>query len=173
MQKLIDLLTVPIVIFSLCVCGITFHSRLSHVLPYKDGYCEINFTLNRDELTYRDVQEDINKLFNCQYILIYRDLSDADIIGCAYIIPKIVVIHDDLSMEDFVITLTHELIHITHITTNERYTSFQTFKILYESDNDYFKNVALYFAHLQVKNYYSYDYDCSGYIVDYLKQPLS
>lgn len=173
MRRLIDILTIPIVIFSLCVCGITVYSHLSHNLPYKDGYCNIEFMLDDSNLTYNIVQTEVDNLFNCQYILIHKDLSDTDIIGRTYIIPKIIIIHDDLSMEDFVITLTHELIHITHLTANERYTSFQTFKILYESNNDYFRNVALYFAVLQVNNCYPYDYDCSGYIADYLKQPSS
>ena len=69
-------------------------------------------------------------------------------------------------------TLTHELVHLSYFTANERFTCFKAFQILYESGNNYFKNIALAYANNDFKGITSLEYSCAGYIEDYLKSKV-
>ena len=42
--------------------------------------------------------------------------------------------------------MAHELVHIQYYTSCERFCNLQAYKILFDSNDIYFKNVALYFA---------------------------
>lgn len=97
--------------------------------------------------------------------------------GCANPILRIVfidsiiynrAIEDDLYLNDYFIVLTHEYIHISKALGDERATHFETFKLLYESNNNILKQCAIQLAIDILYDRYPQEYDCSYYIIDYL-----
>ncbi len=162
---------IPILIFSLSVTILNIYSNINHVLPYKQAsITTINHKCIRPEFVNQQyIKQQIDSIFNCNYILIKSDLK-GELKGKTYIMLKLIVLDNNLSLEDYAITLTHELVHLTYFTANERYTSFKTFQILYESKNEYFKNVALAYANLDFSGNTTKEYSCAGYIEEYLKK---
>lgn len=75
-----------------------------------------------------------------------------------------IILDNNLSYEYFAFCLTHELTHLTEFCYSERYTNLTAFNKLYSSGNDYFKNVALYFADLDLRGAFSQEYSFVGYI---------
>lgn len=169
MKKWFDFVFIPLFILNVAIFSLTIYSRSINVLPYKDcSITSVEYNICDDGITTEQIKKDVDGLFgNPFYILNYTDL-DAGIAGRTLLLINLITLDEGLSLEQYTLTLTHELVHLTHFTTNERYTSFTTFKVLYESKNDYFKNVALKYADCQVKHRYPMEYDCSGYIEEYL-----
>ena len=67
----------------------------------------------------------------------------------------------------FVWAYAHETIHATRFCLDERKTQYLTFVLLYESENEYFKQVALNQASNMINNIYK-EYDATYYIAEYL-----
>lgn len=171
MKKLINILFLPIFIFSFSSIILTIYANTNHNLPYKESTLEYvkyeNYRPNYVTESY--IKEEVDKLFpNINYVLNHKPIPGATA-GYTYIMLKLVYIDTDLSLEDYTLTLTHELVHISHFTVNERYTNFKMFQILYESENEYFKNVALAYANSDVQGRVIYEYSCGGYIEEYLR----
>ena len=59
---------------------------------------------------------------------------------------KHITIDEGLSNFQLVFVMAHELVHIQYYTSCERFCNLQAYKILFNSNDIYFKNVALYFA---------------------------
>lgn len=172
--KVIKFLYAPIMCFSLAVIILTAYANTKHTLEYKEStLTHIEYDSTRPNyITKEYIKSEVDSLFSgCNYILRYKDLASG-IGGVSYIMLKLVYLDINLTLEDYVLTLTHELVHITYFTANERFTTFKAFQILYESGNEYFKNVALAYANLQFNHCVPYVYDCSGYIEDYLHKEL-
>ena len=167
MRKFVNFFVIPIFVFILSVWFTFGYSNISHSLPYKEGYVKVQFKLDDSVMTKEEAKLAIDTMFDCDYILISKDLSGTKYAGYTKVFSCVIVVDETLKLRDYVTTLTHELIHITHYTRNERYVSFMTFKTLYESENDYFKNIALYYAWLQFEAGFPYEYDCTGYIKEY------
>ena len=129
----------------------------------------MDYCIIREYKSNADIKQDIDGLFNnTKYILKHKEMN-GDTAGYTVLLLKIIVLDNDLTQENYTLTLAHELVHLTHFTANERYVSFITFKVLYESENNYFKSVALAYADAQFKHLYQHSYDCSGYIEEYLQ----
>ena len=160
---------IPIIIFSLCAIILNIYSNVNHILPYMGANIEgVNFNSTRPTHINKEyIKNQIDDIFNCNYILTYKNLNDG-YNGVSYIMLKVITLDNDLSLEEFTMTLTHELVHITYFTANERFTSFKAFQILYESGNEYFKNVALSYADIDLKGLMGKEYSCAGYIERYL-----
>lgn len=170
-EKTIKFLYAPIMCLSLATIGLSVYSNVNYKLDYKEcSLSYIEYDNSRPDYVTEDyIKREIDNLFsNCKYILQYKDLKYG-VAGVSYIMLKLVYIDTNLSLEDYAITLTHELVHINFFTVNERFTTFKTFQILYESGNEYFKNVALAYADSDIKGYMPFEYSCGGYIEDYLK----
>lgn len=91
--------------------------------------------------------------------------------GYSQIMFRRVVINSYLEGEDYVITYTHELVHLKYWCENETYTSFKTFVALYESGNEILRNVAERYAYsvITLGEFDGTEYDCGYYILEYLK----
>ena len=87
--------------------------------------------------------------------------------GQTYIMFRWVEISEDLDLNTYAETLCHELVHLKYNTGDERFTTYQTFVILYESE---FRQIALNMLYGQANGQYSYDYDCYAQMVNYLKE---
>lgn len=169
------LVSVPIFILSFCLVLLNFYSDINHIMPYKQPKSNFAISINNirpSYVNYSYIKTEIDKMFNCTYLLTFNTLSK-QVDGISYIPLKLIVLDQDLTCEEFALTLTHELVHITYFTSNERFTSFKAFQILYESENEYFKNIALAYANLDFNGLMPKEYSCAGYIEEYLgKQSL-
>lgn len=141
-------------------------------LPYKQGKLNnINYINIRPYYVNEEyINKEIFKLFNLDNYSIEKCLfTDSNKAGDANLFTGKIRISYNLSYEDYVLALTHELVHIIYMTGNERFCNFKAFVILYESDNNYFKNIALAYADLEKKGEVIYEYSCIGYIEEYLR----
>lgn len=87
--------------------------------------------------------------------------------GQTFIAIRWVEISEDLDLNSYAETLCHELVHLKYNTCDERFTTYQTFVILYESE---FRQLALNMLYGQANGEYTYDYNCYAQIVNYLKE---
>ena len=81
------------------------------------------------------------------------------------------------SVYDYGCALAHELIHIKHITVNEAWVEFETFKVLYNSEykilHDLGKYCGLKILNLRYNDDYDtigWQYDVSGHVIKYLEE---
>ena len=81
------------------------------------------------------------------YMLFYKDIKPDNTYGRAFPVFRSIYIDTSLKTHRYAIVLTHEMIHIKHLTVNEMYTQYQTFLYLFESDNEYLKECGVYFAY--------------------------
>lgn len=146
--------------------------HLNHNLNYKGSTIDsIEYTPYRPDYITRDyLKEEIEKLFDSpKYV--YKDTTlQKPVIGKTTFLIRLIEMDIDISLENYTLAFTHEMVHLTHVTACERYCNFTAFKMLYESGNDYFKNVALAYADNDFRGYVEYNYSCSGYIEEYLQE---
>lgn len=159
---------------SLCAIGFHCYTRLINRLKYKETTLKyVEYDAIRPHYVDKEyIKREVNKLFNISYKIYYKDLPK-DTGGKSIIAFRIVMIDNNLPIEQYALALTHELVHLKYFTANERFTSFKTFQTLYESNNDYFMAVALAYANHVFSGKEPYEYDCGGYIEEYLLKEKS
>lgn len=138
----------------------------AHNLPYKAPlFQSIDYDITRpSNISYSFLKDEVDKLFdNPGYTLEIKDL-EGTVKGKCEMFASNIILDDNLSYEYFTFCLTHELVHLTEFCYSERYTNLTAFIKLYSSGNDYFKNVALYFADLDLRGAFSLEYSFVGYI---------
>ena len=86
---------------------------------------------------------------------------------------RIICIKKNLDDITYIITKTHEWVHLHHLIANEKLTQFMTFKYLYESDIDTFKLCALKLAQNVLENRYGEQYNCTQQIITYFNDSNS
>lgn len=163
--KAIKVIAILVFILAIAFAGYSIF-KITYSLPYKSPNVEsIEFYISRpDNISYDTLTEDINELFDSpKYTLTFVDMT-GDVKGKCYPFLKKVEIKKNLTYELYTFILTHELVHLTTCSTDERWTNLEAFEILYNSDNDYFKNVALYIANLDLHGAFSQDYSFVGYL---------
>jgi len=123
------------------------------------------------KLTQNEAKLAIEELFNIEHTYIETtELSDK-VFADSNIVRKEVRIKPDLLIEEYVISYTHELVHIKYESYDETFTAFKTFVELYESGNEELMNVSYIYAQSVMDGcYVGTDYDCGYYIVEYLKE---
>ena len=163
--KAIKIIAIILFILAITFAGYSIF-KITYSLPYKSPNVEsIEFYISRpDDISYDTLTEEINELFDSpSYTLTFVDMT-GDVKGKCYPLLKKVEIKKNLTYELYTFILTHELVHLTTYSTDERWTNLEAYKILYNSDNDYFKNVALYIANLDLHGAFSQDYSFVGYL---------
>jgi hypothetical protein len=155
------------ILIGVCVFEMIY-PRFAHKLEYKSATTTIY--VEYKEVTDYTKEEVKNKLENIlgvnSYFYVEKDL-DEDISGFTYLMFRLIVIEKDLSINDYIEVLCHEMIHLKYNTIDERFTQYKTFERLFESE---FRQVALNIVHDMQWGVYPYEYECYAYIVDYLKQ---
>ena len=139
---------------------------------YKVLYSEYDKGVNSwqmDKKFYRDTVTDLAKLG--PYLYFEKDIKSASGLSIA-LIPSIIVDEELDDAEIYCWVFTHEVMHIKRFSANETYVCFETFKFLYESENDYLHNAGVRYGTRQLNGYYHGEYDCSGYIINYLKKEI-
>lgn len=138
----------------------------SYFLPYKSSeLLNIEYEIKRPEnVNYQTLTEDIDEMFNYpSYNLTFTDFTGS-VKGKCYIFSREIILDENLNYEYYTFCLVHELVHLTELTYNERYTNLKAFNKLYNSGNEYFKNIALYFANLDLNGAFTEEYSFVGYI---------
>lgn len=121
------------------------------------------------------IRDRVNKEFNNPlYIYIGKNTRTLyNGAGGYAIIPlRIICVAERMNYTNYIWCLTHEIIHLQYVTCNETFTNFMTFKILYESSNFDFKQVAISFG-LDYMNAWDDDneeYNIGYYIHQYLEE---
>lgn len=131
---------------------------------------QVEYEIKRpDNISYENIESELNDLLDyTDYKLIKTQFSGC-YCGEANLISKTIKIDSNLDYEYYTFTLTHEIIHLKYFTTNDRFANYEAFKVLYQSGNEYFKNVALYVLNLDLSNAFSYDYKFSGYAEELIR----
>lgn len=70
----------------------------------------------------------------------------------------------------YTFALAHEFTHLKYYNGDECWTEFNAWKFLYECDNYYFHNVALWMANDITQDRKQNAYDCGYYIIEYLQE---
>lgn len=154
-----------------------FYFLISIFLPKiinKMNYITADYLPITYNIVYCDSREqfrnDIEKLAGHQlYFYKEKDLTSVQRYGQTVISIRLITMHNDLTDFEFMFYFTHEYLHLKLFTACERYINFQAFKLLYESGNETYKQVALQYASQDMRGYISYDYSCWGQIYEYLK----
>ena len=160
------------VILASTMIGILIYSKKANQIEYREAPIISMYTNYADEPKgnkeyYKD---QIEELFdNPLYIYTEQSIQSKGYYGKAYIIPRMVILDKSVDIKNYIFTLAHELVHIKYITECERFTNFQTFKVLYESNIPELQYVALWYAKKDMAGKIHYEYSCWGYISEYLE----
>lgn len=156
-------------------CGVFFRKKELGIAVVTTTQCYIAMEMLRQDYDYdagvkskqfyRDaIEKDLGVKF---YIYGETDLG-SKYNGLTIPTIRTILIHDDVTGEDYCIVFAHESIHLTQFISNERYVCFETFKYLYESKIEELHNAGVRFGLKQIQGVYSGEYDVYDLIVDYL-----
>lgn len=182
MKKAIIFWTISLLIMSynLTLYFIGNRIKMKPVFKFYDDECieRLYSELN----SYKEYTEDkkiirdrVNKEFNYPIYIYFgknaRTLYDGAV-GYAIIPLRIVIVAERTNYTYYIWCLTHEIIHLQYVTCNETYTNFMTFKLLYESSNFDFKQVAISFGIDYLNNWDddNEEYNIGYYIHQYLEE---
>ena len=145
-------------------CKYTYNENVYYSLE-KEYY---SITCEKLDKTYckQLICEDIDNNF---YLLI--DFINMNRLGMTQPISRTIFVDSNCSTEEYILALTHEMLHLKYLTGNETFVNFQTFKYLYEHENLFFKKIGIRFAiEILMCGYEGNVYDCSYYIIEYFKE---
>ena len=138
--------------------------KISYIKPtVEDIIWDSDLLLSNKTIDEEVIIDKVDDLFTTSYSLSKSNLSGSTR-GVSNIRKKHITIDEGLSNSQLVFVMAHELVHIQYDTSCERFCNLQAYKILFDSNDIYFKNVALYFA--DNDNMWSYEYKFKGYIID-------
>lgn len=134
-------------------------------MPYKESNLTyIEYIEEPSNTTKESLTTEINELFdNPSYKLQFTNLV-SNTYGKCDIFSRTITIRNNISNVIYVFSLTHELVHLTYFTYCERFCNLTAYDILYNSNNEYFVNIALYFAYIDLHGGFSEEYSFIGYL---------
>ena len=138
--------------------------KISYIKPtVEDIIWDKDLLESKKTIDEEVIIDKVDDLFTVNYSWSKSNLSGSTK-GISNIRKKHITIDEGLSNFQLVFVMAHELVHIQYYTSCERFCNLQAYKILFDSNDIYFKNVALYFA--DNDNIWSYEYKFKGYIID-------
>lgn len=171
---------IPILIFVILlelIAIVVLISRFYFVFAYNDlevksyepvqlQFKQMNYTITKTE-----AKELVANLFNTEHIYIETNDIDENDAANSNIARREVRIRPDLDLVEYVISYTHELVHIKYELYDETNTAYKTFVKLYESGHEELKNISLVYAQSIMEGCYKEtEYDCGYYILQYLTE---
>lgn len=143
-----------------------WYSRWFRALEYRECDKGIHAYEPAPEMNRTQIIEAVSELTETNYKVVWDRNNDYD--GWVVLNPfdNRVFLNETQGNNDIVWTFTHEVLHKKLYSANERFVEFETFKVLYESGNQYFQDVALWRASIMWKG--DKEYDCTWYILEYL-----
>lgn len=117
----------------------------------------------------KEIKRDLDRLFGTSFYIYVEKDNMGHLQGQIHLLIRLIKVQSGLSKTQYCYTLAHELTHLVHCSLNETYTEFMAFKTLYESGNDWFKEVAKMRADNTIRGHSKTVYDCGYYMIEYLK----
>lgn len=116
-----------------------------------------------------ELKREVDKLYDIPHVTIHKEIKFRNKSAFSDPLLHYVVVDIDLKGLDFVLDYAHELTHIKYQTGNEMWVTYQTFKDLYESDNEMLHIAGLAYGAFIVDNGYENEpkYDCGYYVLEY------
>lgn len=167
LAQITALLLLLLIIIATPILYMKLSYRMLYIKPSIDNVAITSlecYTNNR-----QTIKNDIDSLFNnFEYNLYYNNLS-SNVLGKSSVLFRYITLDNNLDDISFAFTLTHELVHLTKFTWSERYCNYQSFIILYTSNNKWFRTVAKCWANVELNGGLSKEYSFVGHIEKYLK----
>ena len=165
------------IIFSVVVfislLGLTIYIKTSHSMEYRQAE-PVALAYTPREITYtrEEVRKKIENLAGKQqYFYAEKDLySRKRIYGETVFFIRLIIMQDNSSIEDYIFNFSHEYMHLKYMTASERFVNFEAFKLLYESNDECFRNVAIMYANQDMYGNIPEPYSCWYYIKEYLNK---
>lgn len=119
--------------------------------------------------TKQEIRSKLEDIVGVDHYLYFEKSLGEQTAGCTLLMFRTILIASDLSVNEYIEIVCHEFIHLKYNTGNERFTQYQTFITLYNSE---FRQIALNIAHDMQAGRYAYEYDCTAQIVDFLNNKV-
>ena len=169
-RRIKTVIIVLLVLANLIAWPMMIYPRFSHKLEvryYEETQLEIDEV--EQTLTHKQAKAKIKQLVKTPHLYFEIDIKEEGLNGRAIMMLRTVQIDKGLSIHDYIITYTHELIHLKKLTGNETYCAYKTFVYLYESGDAELRYHALVYANKVLSGEFKgTDYDCGYYILDCL-----
>lgn len=163
-----------LIILSVYPITIAIYSLTSHKLPFQYATpTHIDFEYKKISYTHKQVREYIEQIVG-KLPYFYREkdiLISKNRYGETNLILRVVTIHNNLDIYNYIFSFAHEYLHLKYMTASERFVNLKTFELLYNSGNNDFRNVAIWYANRDMIGIIPHDYQCWAYIKT--KQSLS
>ena len=171
--KIVTWLLIIASIMFICILGLTIYIKTSHRMEYRQAE-PVALAYTPREITY--TREEVrNKIENLagkqQYFYAEKDLySSKRIYGETVFFIRLIIMQDNADIVDYIFNFAHEYMHLKYMTASERFVNFEAFKLLYESNDECFRNVAIMYANQDMYGNIPESYSCWYYIKDYLSK---
>ena len=90
--------------------------------------------------------------------------------GVTHPLIRLISMNEDLEYEEYCIALAHEMHHLKLFSGNERFVCQETFKYLYENEDENLKQVGIYYGYGLMKGWWVGEYDIRDFVINYLKE---
>ena len=154
------------------ILGLTIYIKTSHRMEYRQAE-PVALAYTPREITYtrEEVRKKIENLAGKQlYFYAEKDLySSKRIYGETVFFIRLIIMQYNSSIEDYIFNFAHEYMHLKYMTASERFVNFEAFKLLYESNDECFRNVAILYATQDMYGNIPESYSCWGQIYEHLK----
>lgn len=145
----------------------TIYPRLAHKMEYVRPSTIISVDYKETNYNYSKlaIREKLENLVGVNFYIYKEKDTSSKYLGKTDFIFRTITLGKNLKVADYVEVLCHELLHLKYNTADERFTQYQTFVYLYNSE---FKQTAINIIYKMNYGYYYYDYNCYSQIIDYL-----
>ena len=171
-------LALVIFIFLMYSAIIGIISSTNHKLAvksYDNTGLRYQYNLNINDHRDNDqIRSDLERLFDVKCYKYKERLLDSQIGGHTFLVIRLIEINSDyVDMKHlYTFILAHEFTHLKYYTVNECFTEYKALEILYNSDDIYFKNIAIWYGSNIIKNNEMNEYDCGYYLIELLHNEL-
>lgn len=176
MSKSLKIVTWLLIIASIVfisILGLTVYIKTSHRMEYRQAE-PVALTYSPREITYtrEEVRKKIENLAGKQqYFYAEKDLySSKRIYGETVFFIRLIIMQYNADIVDYIFNFAHEYMHLKYMTASERFVNFEAFKLLYESNDECFRNVAIMYAKQDMNGNAPEPYSCWYYIKEYLNK---
>lgn len=122
-------------------------------------------TPQRTDDEYKRVIEE--QLGLSMYIYTEKDLGNSTD-GITHILVRLITIDSTIEGYEYCLAFTHEALHLKTCSKNETYICTETFKFLYENEDEELHNIGVWYARQQLMDLYIGEYNIKNYIINYI-----
>lgn len=129
----------------------------------EEEYC--GDTVERTNKEFKTlIENDLNLSF---YIYCDKPLNSS-VKGKSYISVRLMIIEKQLKGYEYCLVFAHEAMHFKKFAKNEKYICIETFKYLYENEDNELHNAGVWYAREQLLGCYTGEYDIRSFIINCL-----